>query len=135
MQEPQQVVSTIPSLFTSSDLVDKAEGSYDVIVCGGTLGIFIATALCARGLRVAIVERNVLKGVILAALRHQILGWKNSIHYFGRIQLVWVVFFVFVVFIIIERTRMEHIKKRASGTCRSWNLGRRWHWKSHSSKI
>ncbi|KAI5419164.1 uncharacterized protein LOC127074916 isoform X1 [Lathyrus oleraceus] len=62
VQEPQQVVSTIPSLFTSSDLADKAEGSYDVIVCGGTLGIFIATALCARGLRVAIVERNVLKG-------------------------------------------------------------------------
>ncbi|KAH1211708.1 hypothetical protein GmHk_14G040092 [Glycine max] len=62
VQEPQQVVSTIPSLFGSSDLADKAEGSYDVLVCGGTLGIFIATALCARGLRVAIVERNVLKG-------------------------------------------------------------------------
>ncbi|KAK7300378.1 hypothetical protein RJT34_11222 [Clitoria ternatea] len=60
--EPQQVVSTIPSLFHSSDLADKAEGTYDVLVCGGTLGIFIATALCARGLRVAIVERNVLKG-------------------------------------------------------------------------
>lgn len=69
MQEPQQIVSTIPSLFTSSDLADKIEGSYDVLVCGGTLGIFIATALCARGLRVAIVERNVLKGVILAALK------------------------------------------------------------------
>ncbi|MCI07039.1 lycopene beta/epsilon cyclase, partial [Trifolium medium] len=62
VQEPQQVVSTIPSLFTSSDVADKAEGSYDVIVCGGTLGIFIATALCARGLRVAVAERNVLKG-------------------------------------------------------------------------
>lgn len=68
MQEPQQVVSTIPSLFGSSDLADKAEGSYDVLVCGGTLGIFIATALCARGLRVAIVERNVLKGVISVSL-------------------------------------------------------------------
>ncbi|XP_020212477.1 uncharacterized protein LOC109797007 [Cajanus cajan] len=62
VQEPQKVVSTIPSLFRSSELADKAEGSYDVLVCGGTLGIFIATALCARGLRVAIVERNVLKG-------------------------------------------------------------------------
>ncbi|CAL0307518.1 unnamed protein product [Lupinus luteus] len=61
-QKPQQVVSTIPSLFSSSGLADKAEGSYDVLVCGGTLGIFIATALSARGLRVAIVERNVLKG-------------------------------------------------------------------------
>ncbi|XP_057441613.1 uncharacterized protein LOC130733455 isoform X4 [Lotus japonicus] len=62
VQEPQQVVSSIPSLFRSSDLANKAEGSYDVVVCGGTLGIFIATALCARGLKVAIVERNVLKG-------------------------------------------------------------------------
>jgi ribulose 1,5-bisphosphate synthetase/thiazole synthase len=81
VQEPQQVVSTIPSLFTSSDVADKAEGSYDVIVCGGTLGIFIATALCARGLRVAVVERNVLKGVSLASLRHQILGRKESIKF------------------------------------------------------
>lgn len=63
MQEPKKVVSTIPSVFHSSDLANKVEGSYDVLVCGGTLGIFIATALCARGLRVAIVERNVLKGV------------------------------------------------------------------------
>ncbi|KAK7262839.1 hypothetical protein RJT34_30420 [Clitoria ternatea] len=70
VQEPQQVVSTIPSLFHSSDLADKAEGTYDVLVCGGILGIFIATALCAWGLRVAIVKRNALKGVILVALRH-----------------------------------------------------------------
>ncbi|KAE9614931.1 putative lycopene beta-cyclase [Lupinus albus] len=62
VQKPQQVVSTIPSLFSSSGLADTAEGSYDVLVCGGTLGIFIATALSARGLRVAVVERNVLKG-------------------------------------------------------------------------
>ncbi|KAK7276535.1 hypothetical protein RIF29_17676 [Crotalaria pallida] len=62
VQKPQQVVSTIPSLYSTSDVADKAEGSYDVLVCGGTLGIFIATALIARGLRVAIVERNVLKG-------------------------------------------------------------------------
>jgi len=68
VQEPQQVVSTIPGLFGSSGLADKAEGSYDVLVCGGTLGIFVATALCTRGLRVAIVERNALKGVISAPL-------------------------------------------------------------------
>ncbi|XP_052736846.1 uncharacterized protein LOC108336390 isoform X1 [Vigna angularis] len=61
-QKPQQIVSTIPGLFGSSGLADRAEGSYDVLVCGGTLGIFVATALCSRGLRVAIVERNVLKG-------------------------------------------------------------------------
>ncbi|KAA3459183.1 Lycopene cyclase-type, FAD-binding protein [Gossypium australe] len=34
----------------------------DVVVCGGTLGIFIATALIAKGLKVCIVERNILKG-------------------------------------------------------------------------
>lgn len=80
VQEPQQVVATIPSLFTSSDLADKAQGSYDVIVCGGTLGIFIATALCAKGLRVAVVERNELKGVILAVFTHQILDRKELIN-------------------------------------------------------
>ncbi|KAI9116766.1 hypothetical protein K1719_012132 [Acacia pycnantha] len=62
VQEPQKVVSTIPSEFRLSDLAGKEEDSYDVLVCGGTLGIFIATALSARGLRVAIVERNKLKG-------------------------------------------------------------------------
>ena len=61
MQQPQDVVSTIQSDFRSSGL--DGNDLYDVLVCGGTLGIFIATALSAKGLRVAIVERNVLKGV------------------------------------------------------------------------
>ncbi|KAK8466978.1 hypothetical protein PHAVU_008G211500 [Phaseolus vulgaris] len=56
------ICSSQEGLFGSSGLADKAEGSYDVLVCGGTLGIFVATALCTRGLRVAIVERNALKG-------------------------------------------------------------------------
>ena len=59
------MVSTIPGLLGSSDLAEKVVDKFDVIVCGGTLGIFIATALCSKGLRVAIVERNVLKGVNL----------------------------------------------------------------------
>ncbi|CAK9139620.1 unnamed protein product [Ilex paraguariensis] len=62
VQEPQQVVSSVPGLFCHSDLADKEVESFDVLVCGGTLGIFIATALCSKGLRVGIVERNVLKG-------------------------------------------------------------------------
>ena len=62
-QEIQQVVSSNAGLFSQSDLSDKAVGAFDVIVCGGTLGIFIATALSFKGLRVAIVERNTLKGV------------------------------------------------------------------------
>lgn len=61
-QEPQQVVSNFPGKNSRSQLADKAVDTFDVVVCGGTLGIFIATALSSKGLRVAIVERNMLKG-------------------------------------------------------------------------
>ncbi|XP_065873736.1 uncharacterized protein [Euphorbia lathyris] len=61
-QEPQQIVSSVPFVSSNSDLTDKAGDKFDVVVCGGTLGIFIATALSAKGLRVCIVERNILKG-------------------------------------------------------------------------
>lgn len=43
-------------------------GVYDVAVCGGTLGVFLATALQLRGKKVAIVERGVLMGVRWALL-------------------------------------------------------------------
>ena len=36
--------------------------AFDVIVCGGTLGVFLAASLQRRGLRVAIVERGPLRG-------------------------------------------------------------------------
>ncbi|KAF2284898.1 hypothetical protein GH714_032155 [Hevea brasiliensis] len=61
-QEPQEVVSSVPHVSSHSDLTDKAGDRFDVVVCGGTLGIFIATALSAKGLQVGIVERNILKG-------------------------------------------------------------------------
>ncbi|GFR42284.1 hypothetical protein Agub_g3182, partial [Astrephomene gubernaculifera] len=35
---------------------------FDVVVCGGTLGVFMAAALAVRGLRVAVVERGPLRG-------------------------------------------------------------------------
>ncbi|MDB9376116.1 FAD-binding oxidoreductase [Nodularia sphaerocarpa] len=35
---------------------------WDVIVCGGTLGILIACALAVKGLRVALMERGILRG-------------------------------------------------------------------------
>jgi len=35
---------------------------FDVVVCGGTLGVFLAAALAARGRRVAVVERGPLRG-------------------------------------------------------------------------
>ena len=35
---------------------------FDVIICGGTLGILIASALAVRGVRVALLERGILRG-------------------------------------------------------------------------
>ncbi|CAA0825071.1 Lycopene beta/epsilon cyclase protein [Striga hermonthica] len=62
VEEPQKVVSNVPGLFCDSDQAEKGDDAFDVLVCGGTLGIFIATALSSRGLRVAIVEKSALKG-------------------------------------------------------------------------
>ncbi|XP_060167534.1 uncharacterized protein LOC132598589 [Lycium barbarum] len=62
VEEPQKVVSSAPGSFKDSDQDGNWEEMFDVIVCGGTLGIFIATALSSKGLRVGVVERNVLKG-------------------------------------------------------------------------
>ncbi|XP_055816426.1 uncharacterized protein LOC129885955 [Solanum dulcamara] len=62
VEEPQKVVSSVPGSFKDSEDVGKSEEMFDVIICGGTLGIFIATALSSKGLRVGVVERNVLKG-------------------------------------------------------------------------
>ncbi|KAD6794430.1 hypothetical protein E3N88_05326 [Mikania micrantha] len=62
VQEPRQVVTNTPGLFSQSDMTYKEVDRFDVLVCGGTLGIFIATALSLKGLRVGVVERNLLKG-------------------------------------------------------------------------
>lgn len=60
--EPREVVSKVPGLFHDSDQAEKCVDTFDIVVCGGTLGIFIATALSSKGLRVGIVERAILKG-------------------------------------------------------------------------
>ncbi|KAJ0880506.1 putative lycopene beta-cyclase [Helianthus annuus] len=62
VQEPRQVVTNTPGLFSQSDMANKEVDKFDVLVCGGTLGIFVATALSLKGLRVGVVERNLLKG-------------------------------------------------------------------------
>ncbi|XP_025820282.1 uncharacterized protein LOC112896507 isoform X2 [Panicum hallii] len=65
--EPQ-VDSNVPEVVTrvQGPLADSNLGAgseiFDVIVCGGTLGIFVATALSSKGLRVGIIERNIIKG-------------------------------------------------------------------------
>lgn len=62
-EEVPIVVTVASSLLGNSEMAGKVVGKFDVMVCGGTLGIFIATALSCRGLRVGVVEKNVLKGV------------------------------------------------------------------------
>ncbi len=41
----------------------EEEEVFDAVVCGGTLGVFLATALALKGMKVAIVERGPLRGV------------------------------------------------------------------------
>ncbi|XP_012702500.1 uncharacterized protein LOC101779251 [Setaria italica] len=63
-----QVDSKVPEVVTriQGPLADSNVGAgseiFDLIVCGGTLGIFVATALSSKGLRVGIIERNIIKG-------------------------------------------------------------------------
>ncbi|KAG2583942.1 hypothetical protein PVAP13_6KG253300 [Panicum virgatum] len=63
-----QVDSKVPEVVirVQGPLADSNLGAgseiFDVIVCGGTLGIFVATALSSKGLRVGIIERNIIKG-------------------------------------------------------------------------
>ncbi|KAL5668147.1 hypothetical protein ACJX0J_020368, partial [Zea mays] len=56
-----EVVTRVEGLLADSDLGSGSE-IFDVIVCGGTLGIFVATALSSKGLRIGIIERNIIKG-------------------------------------------------------------------------
>ncbi|KAI5002008.1 hypothetical protein ZWY2020_026658 [Hordeum vulgare] len=57
---PPQIVTRVQGPAPAA--ADLGAETFDVLVCGGTLGIFIATALSYRGLRVGIVERNAVKG-------------------------------------------------------------------------
>nr|AAC04499.1 hypothetical protein [Arabidopsis thaliana]AAM14990.1 hypothetical protein [Arabidopsis thaliana] len=61
-QETQQIVSRVSGFSQDYSMGNNLVGTFDIVVCGGTLGIFLATALCAKGLRVAVVERNAIKG-------------------------------------------------------------------------
>ncbi|GLC38248.1 hypothetical protein PLESTB_000941300 [Pleodorina starrii] len=51
-----------PRFVTESPQPLAAAPEFDVVVCGGTLGIFSAAALARRGLRVAVLERGPLRG-------------------------------------------------------------------------
>lgn len=59
---PPRFVTEAPSRrLLAADGTDGAL-DFDVVVCGGTLGIFVAAALAQRGHRVACVERGPLRG-------------------------------------------------------------------------
>jgi lycopene cyclase CruP len=49
-----------PAIYESSDKLEALD--WDVVIAGGTLGIFIAAALVRRGWRVALIERGILRG-------------------------------------------------------------------------
>lgn len=54
-----------PTLNTQNQQVDiplPSAPTFDVVVCGGTLGIFMATALQRKGFKVCVVERGPLQG-------------------------------------------------------------------------
>ncbi len=51
----------IPQLITQSD-VPLETVDWDVVICGGTLGILVGCALVKRGWRVALLERGILRG-------------------------------------------------------------------------
>lgn len=53
----------VPGSYNESEEAKKCINTFDVIVCGGTLGIFIAAALSSKGLQVGVVERATLRGV------------------------------------------------------------------------
>lgn len=57
-RQENQVIAQVVNV-NQSKLVDK---EFDVIVCGGTLGIFIASALQMKGWRVAVIEQGILRG-------------------------------------------------------------------------
>lgn len=57
-----EVVTRRQGKWADSGLADRSQAVFDVVVCGGTLGVFLATALALRGLKVAIIERGPLRG-------------------------------------------------------------------------
>lgn len=57
----RQETPSIPTVITSSP--ESLENpDFDLIICGGTLGIILATTLQQKGLKIAIIERGILQG-------------------------------------------------------------------------
>ncbi len=61
LQAMREDTTPIPSAVKESKDT-LASTDWDVVICGGTLGIMIGTALQKRGWRVALIERGILRG-------------------------------------------------------------------------
>lgn len=54
--------SNVPQFVTETSSPLPSSPEFDVVICGGTLGIFLATALQLQGVSVAVLERGKLAG-------------------------------------------------------------------------
>ncbi|XP_078443322.1 uncharacterized protein LOC144712846 isoform X1 [Wolffia australiana] len=61
-KDTYEVVFSFPNSSKNLNLDDSEIQNFDVLICGGTLGIFFATAVASTGLKVGVVEKNILKG-------------------------------------------------------------------------
>merc|ERR1719440_765803 len=52
----------VPRIVVEEPNAPAERADYDLIVCGGNIGILLATALVLRGLRVAVLEAGTLRG-------------------------------------------------------------------------
>jgi len=59
-QQLRESQTSVPQIVSES--AEPIEPSWDVVICGGTLGILIGAALAQQGWRVALVERGILRG-------------------------------------------------------------------------
>ena len=55
-----QSLTVSTGVTTSEEMLGEVD--WDVVICGGTLGIFIGAALAKQGWRVAVIERGILRG-------------------------------------------------------------------------
>lgn len=59
---PIEVVKRLSGSYLGTGPNPRRSKLFDVIICGGTLGIFVAMALNLRGLHVGVIEKSTLKG-------------------------------------------------------------------------
>lgn len=84
------------------------------------MGIFIATALSLKGLKVGIVERNLLKGVFVVLI---IDSASKNAQLLGNLSPLCSILIPSLR--QSERTRMEYLKEGTFRICPRWHFRRR----------